>query len=174
MKRINFKTLPLFETERLILRQIEDDDANAIMALRSNPEVNKYIDRPSDITMENVKEFIEAIKKGESLYRVIILKENYQLIGTVCLWQFSFETGSAEIGYELLPQFSGKGYMQEAVSKVIEFGFNQLELQKIDAFTTQDNERSIKLLDRLHFVKNNRTQTDESVTIICYSKESDM
>src|ERR1700739_2910268 len=97
---------PILETERLVLRQLDIGDENEIFQLRSDEGVNKFLDRPRANTLDDAKRFIEKIVKGingnECLYWAITLKNEKKLVGTICLWNFSLENNSAEIGYELL------------------------------------------------------------------------
>jgi ribosomal-protein-alanine N-acetyltransferase len=74
-----------------------------------------------------------------------------KLIGTICLFDFSEDHSKAEIGYELLPGFQGKGFMQEATSKVIHFGFQHVGLNSIEASTHSENQSSRRLLEKLNF-----------------------
>lgn len=60
----------------------------------------------------------------------------------------------AEIGYELLPDFQGKGIMQEAISKVIDFGILHIGLNSIEAYTHSKNQSSTRLLEKFNFKKN--------------------
>ena len=72
-------------------------------------------------------------------------------MGTICLFDFSDDNSKAEIGFELLPAYQGKGIMQEAASKVVVFAFQQIGLKTIDACTHPENLGSIRLLEKLNF-----------------------
>jgi [ribosomal protein S5]-alanine N-acetyltransferase len=152
---MNFSPFPQLITERLLLRQLSLNDAEEIFALRSNEIVNKHLGRPKAQSIDEAKNFINKINAGiesnQSVYWAICLQDQIKLIGTICLWNFSDEENKAEIGYELLPQFHGKGIMQEAFLKVVEFGFQTLQLDRIEAWTTMQNENSIKILERNNF-----------------------
>lgn len=155
MLEINFTPFPNLITERLILRQLNAEDAKEVFAIRSDDRVNKFIDRPKARSIDDALEFIHKINNGivnnESIYWVITLKNSNKLIGTICFWNISKENYKAETGYELHPDFQGKGIMQEALSKVIEYGFHTLKLQTIEAYTHAENESSIKLLEKNNF-----------------------
>ncbi len=166
MQALSFTSFPNLTTKRLVLRQLQlSDDAN-IMALRSNEHVNKYIDRPKQITIEEAQAFIHKINSGignnKWTYWAITLKEQDDLIGTICLWNFSKDYSVAEIGYELLPRFQGKGIMQEAFSIVLEFGFKILKLQSIEAYTHRDNVGSTRLLVKNKFRKATGTEAESN------------
>ncbi|HEX4876302.1 MAG TPA: GNAT family N-acetyltransferase [Chitinophagaceae bacterium] len=143
-------------TERLVLRSLSEADAHDIMLLRSNEQVNQFLGRPPCIDREAAKNFIAKIKKGiddkESLYWVINLKGNNKLIGTICLWNFEANKCQAETGFELFPEFQGKGIMREALSEVLDFGFKALQLKAITALTHPGNLPSIRLLQRAGFM----------------------
>ena len=138
-----------------MLRQLVNGDENEIFALRSSDVVNKYLDRQPCKSIEDARTFIqtinEIVKKNDGIYWAITLNGNDKLIGTVCLFDFLEEKFKAEVGYELLPDFQGKGIMQEAVSKVLEFGLHHIGLKAIEAYTNSKNESSIKLLEKFNF-----------------------
>ncbi|HEU0227617.1 MAG TPA: GNAT family N-acetyltransferase [Arachidicoccus soli] len=157
MGNINFKLFPVLKTERLILRQLVGSDADEIFALRSNNQVNKYLDRKASNSIDDAKNFIrtilENIQRNDSIYWAITLNSADRLIGTICLFDFSNDSLKAEIGYELLPDFQRKGIMQEAASKVIEFGTQDIRLKSIVAYTHFENHRSTRLLEKFNFKK---------------------
>ncbi|MCP6379763.1 GNAT family N-acetyltransferase, partial [Klebsiella pneumoniae] len=82
--------------------------------------------------INDARYFIDAINEGiaskDWLYWAMILKGTQQLIGTICLWHFSNDKTTAEIGYELHPDFQGKGLMNEAIQTIIDYGFTTLQL----------------------------------------------
>jgi ribosomal-protein-alanine N-acetyltransferase len=173
---MNFLTFPILVTQRLVLRKMEFSDENEISDLRSNEEVNKYIDRPKKINLADARYFIQFINKGisnhEWLYWAITLKNNNQLIGTICLWHFSEEKQTAETGYELLPKFHGKGIMKEALTQVIEFGFTLLNLKSIEAYTHVENTGSIRLLENAGFKQKMNTDDKNVPKEIIYILDS--
>jgi len=154
----NFTPFPVLTTERLTLRQLLSDDINVIFALRSDGNVNKYLGRKPSKSIDDAKTFIqtidENIQRNDSIYWAITLNGTDKLIGTICLFDFSDDNLKAEIGYELLPDFQGKGIMQEAISKVIDFGIQHIGLNLIEAYTHSENQRSTSLLKKFNFKKN--------------------
>lgn len=84
---------------------------------------------------------------------VINEKGKSRFLGTVCFWNISKEDSRAETGYTLVSEHHGKGYMQEALAKIIAYGFSVMKLKTIDAYTHEKNDASIKLLKRNHFVQ---------------------
>lgn len=161
MNTINFPTLI---SERLTIRQLSIDDQNAILTLRTDPEVNQYLDRAPTKTVDDAINFIkkvnENIEKGIALYWAITLTETNTFAGTICLFDFSTEKKSCEIGYEMMTSFQGQGIMTEAVQMVIDYAFKTLNVKEVLAFSHRDNEPSIKLLSKFHFVKSSVTDSE--------------
>ena len=149
-----FTPFPALTTSRLLLRQLNTDDAKEIFALRSDPIVNKYLDRPIARSIDDALDFIKrinfAIEGNQSIFWAIGFNTEPKLIGTICLWNFSEEKNKAEIGYELLPHYHGKGIMLEAMAAIIHYGF-EIGLQKIEAWTVGRNTYSVRLLEQNHF-----------------------
>jgi len=178
MLNISFKPFPELSTQRLTLRQIKMEDENEIFALRSDDRVNQFLDRLKAHSIEDARSFINkintGIQKNELIFWAINFKNETRLIGTICLWNISKENDKAEIGYELYPDFQGKGIMQEAFSKVMEYGFEEMKLQTIEAYTTAGNHSSIKLLEKYHFKKettleNKNDEPEGMMKIVIYS-----
>lgn len=148
-------TFPTLTTERLTLREPLETDAQQIFLLRSDPIINKYLDRHPGKTVEEALNFIrkvnENFKNNTGFYWAITQTDSGELIGTICLFGFSDDLKKCEIGYELLPNYQGQGIMNEALKKVIEFAFQTLGLDTIEAFTHKDNQRSTNLLLKLNF-----------------------
>ena len=166
-----FTPFPILATERLTLRQLVINDEREIFTLRSDSEINKYLDRQLSNTIDDARNFInkvnENINKNDSLYWAITLSDKNVLIGTICLFSFSDETDKCEIGYELLTNFQGQGIMTEAVEKVIDFAFNTIKVQKIEAFFHIDNQSSIKLLEKFSFKDSNKPDKTDT-NLVCY------
>ena len=153
----NFTAFPILTTERLTLRQLSIDDQHDIFALRSDKEINKYLERQASKTIQDAINFInkisDNIKENNSIYWVITLTRSKTFVGTICLFDFSDEKSSCEIGYELMTKFQGQGIMKEAAGKVIDYAFQTLQFQKIVAFTHNGNHNSTKLLTKLGFIR---------------------
>jgi [ribosomal protein S5]-alanine N-acetyltransferase len=152
---MTLSTFPILTTDRLTLRELLESDVQEIFLLRSDTRVNKYLDRQPCQTVEDALNFIrkinDNIKNNTGFYWAITKADNEKLIGTICLFDFSDELKKCEIGYELLPDYQGQGIMNEALKKVIEFTFQTLGLNTIDAFTHKDNKSSTKLLLKFNF-----------------------
>lgn len=144
------------ETERLILKPIDESNVEDILKIRSNKTTNQFVKRIPPKNNYDALDFILTIKKrvqnNETFYFGITYKNQQNLLGTICLYRFSEDRTEAEVGYELLPDYHRKGIMSEALSAVLNFGFNELNLQEILAFTNKFNENSKGLLLKHDFV----------------------
>lgn len=144
-------------TERLVLDEVKESDSAAVFFLRSDPAVLRYLDRKP---AANEAEALEWIKMIRHLYEddasftwAIRLKGHAELIGTIGFWNIQKEHYRSEIGYVLHPNQQGKGYMLEALNKVLDIGFEQYQFHSIEANVNPANRASIKLLERANFQK---------------------
>ncbi len=172
----NFTPFPILTTERITLRQLLTNDEQEIFTLRYDSVINKYLDRQLSNTIADARNFInkvnENINKNVSLYWAITLSDRNIMVGTICLYGFSDENDNCEIGYELLTKFQGQGIMKEAVKKVIDYAFNTIKVQKIEAFLHRENQSSINLLEKLLFINSNKPD-ETTPELICYYLTND-
>ena len=167
-----FSPFPILTTEKLILRRLLINDDQEIFTLRSDSEINKYLNRQISNSITDARNFInkvnENINKNISIYWAINLCDSNILVGTICLYGFSDENNNCEIGYELLTNFQGQGIMKEALEKVIDYAFNTIKVQKIEASLHRENQRSMNLLEKLSFRNSNKPDAT-TPELICYS-----
>lgn len=166
MEHGNLKIPPVLTTQRLTLRQVSVSDVHEIFLLRSDTLVNKYLNRKKSKTLQDALEFIEGIHKSSLSYWAIVEKEHEKLIGTICLFDISAALKKCEIGYELLTPYQRKGMMREAAEKVIEYALHTLGLETVEAYTHQDNQSSINLLEELNFKSIDSVEAKNSPLIL--------
>ncbi|MEO6524411.1 MAG: GNAT family N-acetyltransferase [Mucilaginibacter sp.] len=164
MLNLEISTFPVLNTERLVLRRLVPEYAIELHQLRSDPEINLYLDRDPSTDIADAVAFINKIKTfmeaHQSMYWVLTLAgDNNPLIGTICFWNFDKINDTIELGYELMPAYQGKGLMAEAVTCVIQYGFEQMNARAITAFPSADNVRSIALLNKFGFIIDDELQT---------------
>lgn len=168
----SFTSFTNLSTERLLLRQLKLTDENEIFFLRSDEIINEFIDRPKPKKIEEARDFIirinNNIKSNDSFYWAITIKGNPKLIGTICLWNFSEDKKTAEIGYELNSAFQGKGIMDEALKKVIDFSFKTIGITTLEAFPHKDNLKSISLLKKNNFSHDVTRKDEDQVNNIIF------
>jgi len=159
MLNLNFTPFPTITTQRLVLRQLQDDDVHELFALRTDERVNRFLNRPLPESLNDVREFIAKVNQithdNEGLYWVITRKNEDKLLGSIGLRNFEPEQYQAEIGYELHTDHQRQGFMHEAITHVLAYAFGGLGLRMIVADTEPGNLRSIQILERHGFVKVN-------------------
>ena len=152
-----FVLFPELETERLVLRQVIEEDLDQLYEMFRDPEVAKYdyfhpVSSKAE-TLKFLERFNQDLSANEEITWGLILKETNQLIGTCCLGEFNEGARRAEIGYDLTQKQWGKGYATEAVKAVIDFGFIRMNLNRIEATITPGNDASVQVLKKLNFTQ---------------------
>lgn len=148
---------PNLETERLILREITHDDAEGIFACFSNDNVTRFYGQDSLETVDQARGFVDFFAKNfeekKGMRWGIERKGKKGLIGTIGFNAWAPKHKRAEIGYEIHPDHWRKGYMSEAVSKILSYGSETLDLTRIGAVVFIENEASNNLLTKMGFQK---------------------
>lgn len=148
---------PVLETERLNLREITKEDAEGIFACFSNEAVTRYYGEETLQKIEQAEKFVDFFSKNYKAKRGIRwgieIKGTKGIIGTIGFNAWSPKHKRAEIGYEIHPDFWRRGYISEALSKVLSFGFEEWDLKRIGAVVFMENEASSILLTKLGFKK---------------------
>ncbi|WP_053363539.1 GNAT family protein [Bacillus sp. FJAT-27251] len=146
---------PTLETERLRLREITNDDAGGIFACFSNEKVLRFYGQDAFEHIEQAEALVEffanSYKEKKGIRWGIEIKGQQGIIGTIGYNAWSPKHKRAEIGYEIHPDHWRKGYTFEALSKVIEYGFNGFGLTRIGAVVFIDNQASNELLAKAGF-----------------------
>lgn len=148
---------PLLHTERLVLRELTENDAQAILSCFSNPDVLRHYGQKPLTSLEQVKQIIQNFsnnfKEKHGIKWGISVQGQEEIIGTIGFQDWSVEHKKADISYALFPNSWGQGYAKEAVRKVISYGFQEMNLVRIGAIVFTENEASNKLLEALGFEK---------------------
>lgn len=154
---LNFTPFPVLETERLVIRAFTNDDAEALLSFRSNPEAMRFVPRPLQRNTEEALEMIGMINHNiaanECIGWCVVLKSSGKVIGSVSFHRIEKEHHRAELGYMLHPDYWGKGLVTEAVRAIVDYGFRELNFHSIEAIIDPDNTASASVLNKLHFVK---------------------
>lgn len=157
MLEINFSVFPELETDRLKLRRADAHDIHELFAMRSDPDMMKYIPRPLATELaeasEHLKIMDEKITGNEMINWAITLKDDPKMMGTIGYYHIKPEHYRAEIGYMLLPEYQGKGYVTEAIDRVVKYAFTTMNLHSIEAVIDPDNVASARVLEKCSFVK---------------------
>ncbi|MBM7586472.1 ribosomal-protein-alanine N-acetyltransferase [Bacillus pakistanensis] len=144
-----FSDVPKIETERLILRKITLDDAEDMFIYASNEEVTRYVTWITHSSLSDTIKFINAFLPQYDAPWGIEFKENGRFIGTVHFVWWQPEHNSAEIGYVLSKEYWGKGLITEAARAIITFGFESMDLIRIQARCFLENKGSERVMEKL-------------------------
>lgn len=138
------------------MRPVREPDANALFRMFSDPRVARYLSRPAWSTVDQAHEYIakdvQALASGKYLRLGIERTEDGELIGECSLFNLAEQCRRAELGYAMGFSAWGHGYMHEALTALLEFGFAHLALNRVEAEIDPRNEGSAKSLKRLGFL----------------------
>ena len=152
--------MPAFEptvlaTERLLLRRLVAPDAAALFDVFSDPEVMRYWSSAAWSAMEQADQYIiaadEGLARGDNLRLGIEVAAGGQLIGQITLHGFSQQNRRCDVGYALGRAHWGHGYLGEALAAMLDHGFSELDLNRVEADIDPRNAASAKALERMGF-----------------------
>lgn len=166
----DFSFYPILCTRRLVLRRVMPSDVSSVMEFRGNYEVTKYNQGAAYTSVAQAENLIRSMDEeyeaktalrwgitltGEHAAEMgadISVKAD-EVVGMVGFnyWNRTDHRGS--IGLELLRSLWGNGYMQESLTAVLSFGFNEMHLNRIEAAVSAHNDRSLKMLTKIGFVQ---------------------
>ena len=145
----------IITTERLILRKPQASDEAAQFAMHADPEVMRYFSEPpwEDISRatHKIAEDIAAFESEQFFRFAVTLKATGQYMGSCSLFSEHRQNRRAEIGYALARPYWGKGYMQEALSALLEYAFIERDLNRLEADIDPLNTASASALERQGF-----------------------
>ena len=143
---------PRLETERLVLRALTPDDAAAIFAYASDPEVARYVLWEAHRSVEDAKAFVDLTMSrygsGDAPDWGIVYKGDGRLVGTSGFVAWEREHDRAEVGCVLHRGYWGMGLAAEALRAMISFGFARMGLNRIEARCIAENEASARIIEK--------------------------
>lgn len=147
---------PILKTPRLVLRAIQQSDAQLVHRNFSDPQTVLYSNAPAP-SLEKVQQVIdiwsENFQKQQGIRWGITIKEQNAVIGSCGYKNIIKKHRRAGIGYEIFADYRRQGFMSEALNAVIQFGFEVIELNRIEVMVDYDNLPSILLLHKLGFTE---------------------
>jgi ribosomal-protein-alanine N-acetyltransferase len=162
-----FGEFPVLETKRLILRPITLDDAEFWIRNFSDPDVveETAFEPPRDIgaAKEEIATYcMKLFSENAGIRWGITINGSNQLIGTAGYDGWTKERGyHATLGYDLLREHRRKGIMREALTAIIDYGFETMKLHRIQVMIDPLNEASIKLVKGLGFIREGVLREDQ-------------
>ena len=147
----------ILETDRLILREMLVSDAEALFEMDNNPKVHQYLSNKPLTDISEVHSYIQLVREQyiqNNIGRfVVVLKETNKLMGWAGL-KYNTEMVNNkihfyDIGYRLNEKFWGKGYSSEASFAWLDYGFNEIKIEILEAAAQTDNIASNKILQKI-------------------------
>jgi ribosomal-protein-alanine N-acetyltransferase len=146
---------PALQTERLLLRPLSGDDLDFVFQHFADPEVSRYLlDEEPLTTREQAQAIIDSYvpSAGRSRNRWVITRKSVaRAIGTCGYHNWQQQHHHAEIGFDLEKASWHQGYMTEALRAALEYGFEQMGLNRVEAVVYPENDASMRVLQRLGF-----------------------
>jgi len=146
-------------SDRLLIRKLSLEDAKLVHEIHSIPEVDKYntLGLPKDI--EETKKLIstaiddQSNKVRKQFAWIVSLKESENIIGLCGMFLIADKFKMGEIYYKLKPKYWGNGYATEIAKALVNFGFNEMKLHRIEAGTAVKNIKSLSVLEKIGMTK---------------------
>ena len=159
------KTVPVLKTARLTMRGIAEEDTNAIVVMRSNPDVYRFFVSPHQITEEeHLNWYRNSYLFNKNRIDWIAFDTTNNLIGVFGVKRENENSIEAEISYILAPEQYGKGFAAEAINRLMQFCKEEWNCTSVIAEIHNDNMDSIRFAERLGFV-------EEKPNFIIFRKE---
>lgn len=150
--RRTFSKLPSLETPRLLLRRMNVYDAADMYEYARLEEVTRYLLWYPHPDAGYTKRYLEQLqteyRHGEFYDWALVCKPYMKMIGTCGFTSIDLDNNRAEIGYVLNPAYWGAGLAPEAVRRVLDFGFRELRLNRIEARYMRGNDRSRRVMEK--------------------------
>ena len=147
--------LPILEGPRLRLRPLGDDDVPALFEIFGDEQVMRYWSSSALKDIAGARALLDDIRAhfaARTLFQWGIARlQNDVIVGTTTIFQIDHEHRRGEIGFAIGREHWGRGYASEAVTLLIRFAFEQLDLHRIEADPDPQNAASIKLLMKQGF-----------------------
>jgi RimJ/RimL family protein N-acetyltransferase len=152
---IDGDALPTLRAERVRLRAIDRDDVDALFEIFSDPDVMRYWSSPPMVHRSEAAHLLSRIeehfRKRDLFQWGIVRTDDDRVIGTCTLAHLNVSNRRAELGFALARPHWRKGLMREALGALLDFGFGELNLHRLEADVDPRNEASIRILERVGF-----------------------
>lgn len=148
-----FSHLPELTTERLTLRKMLVADTSDMYEYASRQDVTTYLTWQPHPDRDYTREYLQYLggrySAGMFYDWAVVYEPDCKMIGTCGFTAFNCTSDSAEVGYVLNPEYWGKGIATEALTRVLQFAFEELKLNRVEARFMEDNERSRRVMEHV-------------------------
>lgn len=169
---------PMIITDRLMCRQITMEDATILHQYWSDLDVTEYLSLNPFQKIEETRDMIAILNSlpgnNQGIRWAITRKSDNKVLGTCGFHNHKPEHFRAEVGYELGKEYWGQGIVAEALTAILDYGFNGMNCNRIEAFVNYGNVKSTRLLERMGFkldgiLREYEFNRGEFVNQYCYS-----
>lgn len=147
-----FSKIPTLETERLILRRMKTSDAEDMYEYAKRADVTEYLLWEPHVCLQQTRDYLHFLqgryRTGDFYDWAVISREDKKMIGTCGFANLDFQNNRAEVGYVLNPKYWGQGIAAEAVCRVMDFAFMELNVHRVEARYILGNERSRRVMEK--------------------------
>jgi ribosomal-protein-alanine N-acetyltransferase len=159
------------ETEHLIIRNFTSNDLSQLYKIMNNEEIMRSVPFAKERTLPECKELMKRILNRykestilnfKGFLLLVASKDNNECVGFVGLFPLTYDTAENELFYGLFEEHYGKGYATEIGKAIIQYGFNNMKINKIVATVNKDNEVSKRVLDKLGMCFEYEIQDEEA------------
>lgn len=151
--KVVFDPFPTLETPRLLLRALRDDDLDDLYAYASDPEIDAYTPWERYASIEEAREdldrYVAQYTRGEMGAWGIERRADGKLIGIGNYGHWQRYDRRAELGYTIARHAWGQGFAPEAVRAIIDFGFERMDLVRIEAVCMPENSASERVMQKV-------------------------
>jgi len=144
----------ILETERLVLRKVISADADFVLQGLSDPAVTKYMVihyKDHEEVQVQMNYYNSHYLHATGYYWMMETKSSQEKVGVIGINHVSHVHHRCELGFWSVPVMWGKGYITEAAKAVVQFAFEELHINRIQATVETDNPASIAVLKKLGF-----------------------
>ena len=145
-------SMPTLETPRLILRRMNMKDARDVFAYSQDAEVARHVLWSAQRSIGEARDYcrymMRRYRAGDPSSWGVIEKSTNTLVGTIGYMSYSEENATVEVGYSLARWLWGRGYMTEALSRVIDYTFDAMNINRIEAQHELDNPASGRVMEK--------------------------
>jgi [ribosomal protein S5]-alanine N-acetyltransferase len=143
---------PVLDTARLKLRPLFEEDVDAVYEYSSDPDITQfllwYTHRTKDDSFSFIKFARDEFDKRSSIIWGIELRAERKIIGTIDLRNYNSIHRCGEIGYVIRKNYWNKGFVTEAIKAVIDYGFRELNLNRVEAHCEHENTGSWRAMEK--------------------------
>ena len=147
-----FSNIPILQTERLTLRRLMVSDTLDMFEYSKNEDVTRYLTWEAHPNASYTREYLQYLgthyNVGDFFDWAVVLNSEDKMIGTCGFTRFDYNNNSGEIGYVINPAYRGQGIADEAVRAVMQFGFETLRLNRIEAKFIEGNLASMRVMEK--------------------------